>query len=116
MPFARAVTRRLAGRAQREHARANDQRNRRERDDRSDGTHLTDAKWDRFVDDDIDLYFMNDAGVYDEQIGARYYYATARACFATKELFVTPNTKWMTWNVGDSHYTFNFEPGAVSTQ
>jgi len=77
---------------------------------RSDGAKLTGATRDRFSDDHIDLYFMNDNGVYDAQSDAQYYYATARACFATKELFIRADTTSLTWNVGDSHYTFKFEP------
>jgi len=82
---------------------------------RSDGTRLASAKRDRLAIDRIALHFMNDAGVYDEAIGAEYFYATARACFATTELFVTPDTTSMTWNVGDSHYTFKFALGGVAT-
>jgi len=78
---------------------------------RSDGTRLTGAKRDRLAIDRIDLYFMTDAGVYDETSGAQYFYATARACFVTKEPFVTPDATSMTFNVGDSHYTFKFGPG-----
>jgi hypothetical protein len=77
---------------------------------RSDGTKLTEATRDRFADDVIDLYFRNDNGMYDVDADAQYYYATARACFPTKELFIKADTTSLTWNVGDSHYTFKFEP------
>ena len=81
---------------------------------RSDGAKLTKRKLDRLADDLVNVYLRNEQGVWADDSVVQYYYATARACFTTKELFITPATTSLTWNVGDSHYTFKFEGGAVA--
>src|SRR5262249_38285643 len=79
---------------------------------RSDGMKLGSPKKDQLSDHPIDLYFEDDLGNYTDHMEGMHY-ATAPACFPTKDLFMKDDTPSVTGNVGASHYTFELAPASA---